>query len=180
MTTNVGLQLADRLLALEVRSRRIGFAVFEGPSRLLDWGIRSCSHPTPTLREVVAKRVRPLFSRYDPVAVVIRNENQYSSQTVARFRASVSSIRKEARRCGVDFRLLKATTRKHFFARRGFDTKYRVAEMIGGLFEELSWKAPPRRRAWHSESYHTIIFDAAATGLAALADDLLKLRAMKN
>jgi hypothetical protein len=28
-----------RILAIALRSRRFGFAVFEGPNRLLDWGI---------------------------------------------------------------------------------------------------------------------------------------------
>lgn len=170
MTKNVGLQPADRLLALEIRSRRIGFAVFEGPSRLLDWGIRSCSHPTRSLRKIVAKRVRPLLIRYEPVAVIMRSENQYSSQTAARHRVSVVAITQEARRCGVEFRLLKTEMRKRFFVQRGYDTKYQVAEMIGELFKELSWKAQPQRKAWHSESYHTIIFDAVATGLASFAE----------
>jgi hypothetical protein len=170
MIENVALQPADRLLALEVRSRKIGFAVFEGPGRLLDWGVRSCSHPTRELPEVVAKRVRPLLVRYEPIALAVRNENQYSSQTAVRLRASITSIRKEATQCGVEFQLLKTRTRKHFLVQRGYCTKYQVAEMIGKSFEEFSWKVQPQRKAWHSESYHTIIFDAVATGLVVLAE----------
>jgi hypothetical protein len=100
----------------------------------------------------------------------MRSENQYSSQTAARHRVSVVAITQEARRCGVEFRLLKTEMRKRFFVQRGYDTKYQVAEMIGELFKELSWKAQPQRKAWHSESYHTIIFDAVATGLASFAE----------
>jgi hypothetical protein len=39
------------------------------------------------------------------------------------------------------------------------------------LFEELSLMVQPERKAWHSESYHTVILDAAATGLVAFADE---------
>jgi len=30
-----------RILAIDLRSRSFGFAVFEGPTRLLDWGVKS-------------------------------------------------------------------------------------------------------------------------------------------
>jgi hypothetical protein len=173
MIENVGSQPAKRLLALEVRSRKIGFAVFEGPSRLLDWGVRSCSHhPTRTLHEVVAKRVRPLLFHYRPFAVVMRRESQYSSKTAVRLRVSVSAIRREANRSGVEIRLVKAKTRNQFFVQLRCERKHQVAQLVGDLFEELSWSVQPQRKAWHSESYHTVIFDAAATGLVAFSDEL--------
>jgi hypothetical protein len=50
--------------ALEARSGKIGFVIFEGPARLLDWGVFGCTELTSRLREVVAKRVRPLLFRH--------------------------------------------------------------------------------------------------------------------
>src|ERR1039458_10291005 len=155
MIDTVELPAAERLLALQIRSRRIGFVVFEGPSRLLDWGVRGCSCPTPRLHEVVAKRVRPLLVRYRPFAVVMRRENQYFSQTATRLRTSVGAIRREAHRCGVEIRLVKTKPRKHFFVQLGRDAKHQVAPLIADLFEELSLMVQPERKAWHSESYHT-------------------------
>jgi hypothetical protein len=171
MIDNVGVQPAERILAFEVRSRRMGFAVFEGPTRLLDWGIRSCSQPTRHLHEVVTKRVRPLFVRYRPFAVVMRCDNHYSSQTPTRLRISVGAIRKEAHRCGVEFRLLRTKSRKRSLVKIGCGTKHQAARLIAELFEELSCRVQPERKAWHSEGYHTVIFDAAATGLVAFADE---------
>jgi hypothetical protein len=52
-----------------------------------------------------------------------------------------------------------------------YDAKHQIAQLIADLFEELSWRVQPRRKAWHSESYHTVIFDAAATGLVTLAKE---------
>src|ERR1017187_10515811 len=115
MIDKAELPSTERLLAIEVRSRRIGFVVFEGPARLLDWGVRSCSCPTRRLHEVVAKRVRRLLLRYRPFAVVMRRDNQYSSQTAARLRTSMGAIRREAHRCGVEIRLVKTKPRKYFF-----------------------------------------------------------------
>jgi hypothetical protein len=171
MIDNAELPTAERLLAFEIRSQRIGFVAFDGPTRLLDWGVRSCAHPTRRLHEIVAKRVRPLLLRYEPLAVVMRRDNHYSSQSPARHRISVAAIRKEAHRCGIEFRLVRTKSRKHFFVQVGCDAKYQVAQLIADLFKEISWRAQPKRRAWHSESYHTVIFDAAATGLASFAEE---------
>jgi len=170
MIQDAMINTVETLLALEIRSQRIGFAVFDGPTRLLDWGIGTCLHPTCGLHDVVAKRVRRLLFRYRPFAVVMRRDNHYSSQTTARLLISVGAIRREARRCGVKFRLLRTKARKRFFVRLGYNTKHQVAQLIANLFEELSWTVPPKRKPWNSESYHTVIFDAAATGLAAFAE----------
>lgn len=145
--------------------------VFEGPTRLLDFGIRSSSQPTQCLDEVVAKRMRPLMFRYSPYAVVMRRDNHYASQNPARLRIATDAIRKEAKRCGSKFRLLRTRSRKKFFVRAGCDAKHQVAQLIAELFEEIYWRAQPKREAWHSESYHTVIFDAAATGLFAFAKE---------
>ena len=48
---------------------------------------------------------------------------------------------------------------EHLFVQVGCDAKYQVAQLIAELFKEISWRAQPRRKAWHSESYHTVIFD---------------------
>jgi len=167
----VGPHPARRLLAVEVRSRRIGFVVLEGPSRLLDWGVRDCSCPTRRLHKVVVKRLRPLLCHYRPFAVVMRRENQHVSQTATRLRISISAIRREARRYGVEFRLLKPKARKHFFAQLRRAAKHQIAQLIGELFEELSWKVQPQRKAWDSEKYNMVILDAAASGLVAFANE---------
>ena len=171
MIDTVELSYDQRLLAVEVRSRRMGFVVFEGPARLLDWGVKSCSFPTRRLHKVVAKRVRPLLYRYRPIAVVMRSDNQNSSQTAARIRVSMDAISREAHRCGAKIRLVKTKSRNRFFVQLRRNAKHQVAPLIADLFEELSLMVQPERRPWHSESYHTAIFDAAATGLVAFADE---------
>ena|ERR1035441_5489984 len=90
MIQDAPLNPVERLLALEIRSQRIGFAVFDGPTRLLDWEIGTLLHPTCSLHDIVAKRVRPLLSRYRPFVVVMRCDNHYSSQSPARLRISVA------------------------------------------------------------------------------------------
>jgi hypothetical protein len=145
--------------------------VFEGPARLLDWGVQSCASPTTGLPVVVAKRVRPLLLRYRPFAVVMRYDNQHSLRTAERIRTSIDAISREAHRHGVEIRLVKTKSRNQFFIQLRRNAKHQVATLIADLFEELSLMVRPERKAWHSESYHTVIFDAAATGLVAFAND---------
>jgi hypothetical protein len=83
----------------------------------------------------------------------------------------MGAIKEEARRCSVETRLLKTKPRQHFFDQLRRGTKHQIAQLIADLFEELSWRVQPQRKAWHSESYHAVIFDAAATGLAAFAEE---------
>jgi hypothetical protein len=111
------------------------------------------------------------LDRYKPFAVVMRRDNQNVSRTAGRIRASVGAIRREAHRCGVEIRLVKTKSRRHFFVQLGRDAKHQVTPLIAELFEELSLMVRPQRKAWHSESYHTVILDAAATGLVAFADE---------
>jgi len=85
---------AIRLLALEARSGKIGFVIFEGPARLLDWGVLGCAEPTSHLRSVVERRVRPLLFRYRPLAVVMRRDNHYSLQSPSRLRVSIRAIKR--------------------------------------------------------------------------------------
>jgi hypothetical protein len=172
MNENVKPDAGKRLLALEIRSRKIGFVVFDTPTRLLDWGTSSsCSHPTRDLHEVVTKIVRSLFHRYRPCAVVMRRPGSFSSKNRMRFRISAGAIKRESDRHGVQFRFLKTKPRKQFFVQLRCRTKHEVEQLISDLFEELSWNVPSKRKPWHSESYSTVMFDAAATGLFAFADE---------
>ena len=63
--------LSERLLALEVRSRSFGFAVFEEPFELLDWGIRSLWHRIDAVKIPVSGKLTRLLSDFEPSAVVV-------------------------------------------------------------------------------------------------------------
>ncbi len=52
-----------RVLALDIRSAKFGFVVFEGPDTVLDFGVRSCAGP---LRATAKKRVLSLLDLYLP------------------------------------------------------------------------------------------------------------------
>jgi hypothetical protein len=99
----------------------------------------------------------------------MRRENQHSSQNTGRIRTSIGAIRKEAYRCGVEVRVVATKSRNHFYAQLGRGPKHEVAPLVAELFAEFSSMVQPQRKAWHSENYHAVILDAAATGIVAFA-----------
>jgi hypothetical protein len=90
--------------------------------------------------------MKPLLFRYSPYAVVMRRDNHDALRNPARLRIATDAIRKEANRCGIQFRLLDTRSRKKFFVRVGCDAKHQVAQLIAVLFKEIGWTAQPNVR----------------------------------
>jgi hypothetical protein len=60
-----------RILVIAPRSRRFGFAVFEGPQQLLDWGMVFYPLNDEAQRAATNKRVASLLTLYIPSVVVV-------------------------------------------------------------------------------------------------------------
>jgi hypothetical protein len=61
-----------RVLALNVHPRSFGFVVFEGPNRMLDWGVRSFRAGVNAVKVPAATKFLALLDEFRPSAVVIR------------------------------------------------------------------------------------------------------------
>lgn len=153
-----------RILSIEVRYRRFGFAVLESsPARLLDSGTR-----TFTSAEILLQRLGPLISTSDPCTIVMRRPGHKQASHLNGVRVNVRCIRLEAERRSIRVELL--TIHEIRCALQGRETtKDAMAMKIAQTFPELRWKLPPRRKPWISEGHNMVIFDATATGLAYLA-----------
>lgn len=165
---NDGPHRKDRLLALEIRSQKFGFVVFEGPTRLLDWGVRSYAGRSAHRRAIVEKKICLLLQLYAPSAVVMRRRDSSSRRARKAILSAVQTIRTEARKCSIELQSLNTREIRRFFAEHGGATKHQIASLLAKRFEELSWKLPRARKAWQSEAHIMPIFDAAATGIAFL------------
>jgi hypothetical protein len=162
---NVGRH--ERVLALEVRPQKYGFAVLEGPDALLDWGVRS--HRNGLVAR--AGRIDSLLESYSPHFVVLRHSEHNSRQAANAVRAVTVKITIEARRHSVQTQFISGKKIRRFFARNGCVNKHQIASLLAEWFEELSWKLPPKRRLWQSEHYNMMIFDAVGTAMAFIASE---------
>jgi hypothetical protein len=153
-------------ISLEVRPNRMGYAVFSGTVRLFDWGLRWFAG-RGTLESLVTSRTRDLILAHQPEFLLVRNRTHWSTKD-KRFESIVSSIRAEAKRHGVLFRVLSEEKVHGHFAMLGHTNKYQIADTIARRFEELSWKLPHPKKRYENEVPRVAIFDAVATGLAFL------------
>ena len=156
-----------RLLALELRSAKFGFVVFEGPTKLLDWGVRRIG-TRGNVRASVSVKIRPLVAVHAPSLVIYRSRRRLSAHAKRRFAALTQAIRSEAKSSSIKVRTVSPERVRHFYAAHGQSTKHEIAAWIANQFEELSWKLPQKRKAYQSEAHNTVMFDAAATGAAFL------------
>ncbi len=158
--------MPKRLLALDIRASRFGFAVFESPTRLLDWGVRSFGEQGERLTSAVSDRIGTLLAFHKPSAVVVRNREYHSADQNKRFVAIVALIKAETRRHSTKFCVLTKRQVQKRFSQSGPVTKHDIASRLAEKFDELSWRLPERRKSYQSEAPIMAVFDAVANGIA--------------
>lgn|SRR4029077_2745888 len=157
--------MSQRLLALEIRTSRVGFVVLEGSARLLDWGVRSLGEQGQRIRSTVSDRITTLLAFHNPSTVVVRIRNYHSAGHNKNLLAIVASIKAETKRNSKEFCVLTTRQVRDHFALKGQNTKHDIATSLANQFEELSWKLPRRRKAFQSEARAMLVFDALANGI---------------
>src|SRR5579872_2373968 len=98
-----------RILALNVHPRSFGFVVFEGPTRLPDWGAKSVRGNTRTVREPLGLKVAKLIVEYAPQVVVFRRPITEES------RGSIDKITEHIRIHKVRIKMLSPEAVKRVF-----------------------------------------------------------------
>src|SRR5713226_5112328 len=83
-----------RLLALDVHPRSFGFVVFEGPNRMLDWGVRSFRSGANAVKIPASTKFLALLDEFRPSAVVI---GERLTGKTARQTKMLATIERQAR-----------------------------------------------------------------------------------
>jgi hypothetical protein len=152
-----------RTLAVDLRSSRLGFAVFEIPIQLLDWGKRamwadSCS----TL-------IGQLIRKYGVSVVVIRGMRHGERRDTQRVRKGLRAIRTVAREGSTQVVALGEKQLRNFFRQYDRYTKFEIDALIAVVFPSLTSILPRPRKCFQPENRRMSIFDAVALGVAFLA-----------
>jgi hypothetical protein len=162
------MSFPDRIIALEIRASKFGFAVLEGPGKLLDWGVRSFTEKGEDLEPAVADRISTLLTFYKPVTVVARDRQHHDAIQQKRILTIFATAKQTTRDHSARFRILSAVHVRKRFAQDGRITKHEIARTLAERFEELSFRLPGRRKAYQSEAPAMLVFDALAAGVAFL------------
>lgn len=160
----------SRILAIDLRSRLLGFAVLEGPRTLLDFGRKPYyAHATRDRALVVRMRIANLLAFYGPSVIVLKSASVRSGPPILKLKDAVGAIRSEAKLQSLELVFLKRRAIHQSFRQSGKSNKYKIAGLIAGVFPELAWKLPANRKNWQPEHHNAIIFDAISLGLAYFA-----------
>jgi Holliday junction resolvasome RuvABC endonuclease subunit len=149
-------------LAIDPVSRGFGFAVMEGQTALVDWGVKRTRSDKKA--ETLSK-VQALIQHYRPRTLILENGNAKGSRRCERVRRLLTDIRamaenKRVKTCSVSPLLVK----KVFLAFRA-TTKHQIAQVIATQLPELALRVPRHRKPWMPEDYRMSIFDATALAL---------------
>lgn len=147
------------VIAIDLHPLSFGYAMFEGPDELLDWGIKSFRHGVNAVKVPLSVKLALLLDHYGPDIVVIKEPR------TAKLTKTVRAIMTLAQRRRIPVRRISgASVRKAFPDESG--NKYQIASVIAKRYPELSPRLGLRRKMWQAERYSMSIFDAVAIGLA--------------
>jgi hypothetical protein len=152
-----------RVLAIDLRNRRSGFAVFEGPRNLLDSGTTVLSS---VQAEFVMNRFSDLLRMSLPSIIVVRKDRWENMSSDSSARHSIEMLTRESESREIQIRVLEKNAMSATFRNLGCATKAEITTALARIFPELVWQLPPRRMAWESEHPRQSVFDAIALGLA--------------
>jgi len=155
---------AVRILAIAPLSRGLGYAVMEGPDKLVACGNKAI------LRDKNAGAlawVNRFIQFYQPDGLVLPNVTAADTRRAARIKTLHRKIMAWAGKRQLKVRLISITQVRTQLLGEAKGTKFAVAKKLAERFPvELESRRPPKRRPWMSEDPRMDIFDAVGLAVA--------------
>lgn len=162
-----------RILAIDPCTRGFGFAVLEGGTRLIDWGV---ARLYSKVDEEFLVRVDAIINRYKPTIIALEDVSgtHKSERMVKRINVLVGY----ARSCHIERTLVSGGEIRSVLGLAPDAHKHDVAATVTRLFPELAATLPPHRKPWQTEDVRMNVFDATgiAIGSANIASHPLAAR----
>jgi hypothetical protein len=149
----------NRVFALDLHPLSFGYAMFDGPDELIDWGIKNFRHGVNAVKVPLNVKLVSLLDQFDPDVLVIKGPRTAALKKMAR------AITALAQRRRIPVQVISGASVRGAFTDNAHN-KYQIASAIAMRYPELSPRLGPRRKLWQAEKYSMSIFDAAAIGIA--------------
>jgi len=153
-----------RLLAVDVRPHRLGYAVFETPAQLVDFGVTRFDSLHAGMCRVTA-----LVERAGPTIVVLRKIRRRSTRNRPLTRAVIRLISRQAGHSSIQVAVVGDRQVRISLSDDRTLTKHQIASLLARVFPELAWRLPQPRKPWETEHWNMPIFDAVALGVSYFA-----------
>lgn len=162
---HAGARDLPRVLAISPMSVGFGYALFDHPQHLMDWGL-SVIRVHKVARAL--KRLDILIAMYRPNAiVVIMPDHTDHKVTVAN--KLTTAFSKRAAVGMIPYKRYKQRDVQTFFSTFDALTKHEVAETLINWLPQLASHHPQRRALGDSQDMKINVFDAAAVALTFYA-----------
>jgi hypothetical protein len=152
-----------RILAVDPNYRGFGYVIFEGPDRLIDWGVR---HVLGDKNNDCLRVVSQLIGLYHPDILVLEDVDAKGCWKRPRARELLKTLESRGTARGLTVRRIARERVRRAFLVRGITNKSQMARSIAARFPELVPYLPPGRKSWMSEDLKLAIFDAVAMAFA--------------
>ena len=149
----------QRVLAIDPTYRGFGFAVLEGPRRLIDWGVKQMRR-TKTARTILQSKA--LMEQYCPDVVVVEDWQGKGSCRCLRIGNIIRAIRTMANLYRIPTRCFSRNRVRQAFDFWNAKTKHQIAVVIALELPELRSRLPRLRKTSMSEDERMAIFDAVS------------------
>lgn len=156
-----------RVLAIDPTSQGFGFAVLEGPDRLVDWGVKHVRGERNYRNRRCLEQVSRLIAWYQPDVLAVEHTGVKSCRRRSRARRLIEGFVGLASVQNLRTRRVSRRKVQECFSRTVSATKYQIAQAIAQRFPELEYSLPPVRKPWMSEDERMGIFDAVTFGYAS-------------
>jgi hypothetical protein len=160
-------QNPERILALHVTSGGFAYTVMEGPSQLIDWGIKRFPKGEKNRNCVAA--VEHLIAAHDPHAIVFEDTDEAGGRRSARVKHLLRSIEKLADRVNCDTYSYPWQVVFEVFQGGKPHTRHDLAAMVAVILPAIRKRLPPKRKAWLPMDPRQALFDAAALSITHYA-----------
>jgi hypothetical protein len=156
------------VLAIEARRTRFGYALFEGPKQLLDWGASEIPSGLSDRDAIVFARrqLARVLRRGSPIAIVVARPRRKQNRSTVSDGPMLRSILQEAETWKIPVCCLEReeirTALCHFRAQ----SKEQLACVLVSAFPAITHRLPQKRKKWQPERRGMIVFEAIAAGLA--------------
>jgi hypothetical protein len=136
----------NRILAVEIRTDRLGYAVLETPERLVDFGAAWFEVPG-----AARARIARVLRLCHPSLLVLRGGAMRYPRNLRKRRLVARIVCDEAKKFEIPIARITEHEFAAYFARHSCRDKYDVATILAKWFPEVAWRLPKRPKFYDPE-----------------------------
>jgi hypothetical protein len=152
-----------RVFAVFPSTRGFGFAIFEGPLRPIDWGVKEVRVTKKNAMSLL--KIKEFVEYYQPEVIVVEDYTGEGSRRSRRIRKLIDDVMGLALERNIPVRGYSRAVIRGVFSELGAKTKFEIAQVIADYYPQLEPRLPRFRKPWMSEDGRMSIFDAVSLAL---------------